>query len=582
MFRLLGTITLALAGASSSFHHGPETKPSKIDARETQHRAYESLGRSNGSWLGWGGNIFNNRLAAPDTTVNAINAATLEPRCRKEYAIGVSAAPLVVQGVAYFPTRGGLLVALDYRECEIIWQTNLTYIILAFKPVSADILGIARAMSRTTPVLKGNVLFLGTLANALVLAVDKWHGKLIDKIQISDHPVGIVTMSPTLWQSRIFVGTSSQEETAAAQIPGYLCCSFIGSMNALAFRRGRLELLWKQDMVPQGSNFSGAAIWGAQPPIDPGRNQVFAATGNVYSVPPTYEECQNRTSSSTSVSQNSTDPCAPPDLYQESVIAFDITTGHINWFRELSPLDAWNVACSTPVPINPGSCPPNPGPDADFGKSSPKVAATIPDCLIIAGMAPSFVPGSSHTPYGKDTLVVGQKNGNLYGLSAQSGELFWATATSPDGVEGGLIWGLAVDASAIYYTAVNSLRKPWQLKNGTIISNSAFGAASLASGEIMWDTTVPRNSTSLVMPSVANDVVLVGVSGEFTGIEVDTGPGTLIALDKRTGAIIKETGLISYFQSGIAIVEDRVLFGTGYPYSNNATGSFEVWQVTKS
>jgi hypothetical protein len=36
-----------------------------------------------------------------------------------------------------------------------------------------------------------------------------------------------------------------------------------------------------------------------------------------------------------------------------------------------------------------------PGPDADFG------------------MAPSFVPGSRSTPYGKDTLVVGQKNGNL-------------------------------------------------------------------------------------------------------------------------------------------------------------------------
>lgn len=192
-------------------------------------------------------------------------------------------------------------------------------------------------------------------------------------------------------------------------------------------------------------------------------------------------------------------------------------------------------------------------------------------------MAPSFVRGSSSTPSGQDIVVIGQKNGNLYALAAETGKVFWATATSPDGVQGGLIWGIAVDASNAYYTAVNSERITWKLKNGTEFSGAAFGAASLATGEIIWDTAVPRNGTSVVMPSVVNDVVLNGVGGPYAGRFNNVGPGSLVALDKHTGAIIKETVLETYFQGGIAIVQDYVLFGTSYQRLDN--GSFNVLKL---
>lgn len=72
-------------------------------------------------------------------------------------------------------------------------------------------------------------------------------------------------------------------------------------------------------------------------------------------------------------------------------------------------------------------------------------------------------------------------------------------------------------------------------------------------------------------PSVVNDVVLVGrVRAPFVG------PGDLIALDKRTGFIIKEWALDSYFQGGIAVVDDSVMFGTGY---GDVNGSFNVWKL---
>ncbi|KAL8705143.1 MAG: hypothetical protein Q9201_001746 [Fulgogasparrea decipioides] len=517
--------------------------------------------RGNGGWLGWGANIYNNRWAFSGAKVDASNIASLNPTCKIGYSVGVSAAPLVANGISYYPTWGGLFVALDYTKCQVLWQVNITDIVVRYKPVPKSILSAGiLPVSRTTPAIDGNVLYLGTSANALLLAVDKRNGKVIDTIQINDHPAAIVTMSPTVWRGSIFIGGSSLEEGAADAIPGYKCCSFIGNMRAITFVNSRFRLLWNQNMIPSGLNFSGAAIWGSQPSIDPTRNQVFVATGNVYSVPPSYTACQNSTTNQASAApDNATDPCAPPGLFQEAVLAFDTATGHINWVHTLSPLDAWNVACSSGPHINPGACPPNPGPDADFG------------------MAPSFVPGSEETPFNEDTIVVGQKNGNLYALSAEAGKNFWALATSPDGLEGGLIWGVAVDASAVYYTAVNTVRKPWQLQDGTSLSNSAFGAASLSTGEILWETPVPRNETTLVAPTVADDLVLTGSGGLSADVFGPRGLGSLIALNKRTGDIIRDSTLDQYFQGGIAVVDDYVMFGTGY--NGGANGTFNVWKL---
>lgn len=570
MPKLLSQSALLLLAILASINHGVLSNPdatahagSNVDVRSLSPY-------SNSDWLGWGANVYNNRWASTGAEIDASNVADLQPACKQDYPGGVSAAPLVVNGISYFPTWSGLFVALDYSSCTVLWQTNISAIVLDYKPLfnttddrtSAGILPV----SRTTPVIDGETLFLGTLTNALLLAIDKRDGRLIDSIQINDHPLAVVTMSPTVWRGIIFVGSASAEEAAAENVAGYVCCTFIGNMRGVAFEHRRFQLLWNQNMIPTGANFSGAAIWGSQPSIDPVRRQVFVATGNVYSVPESYTACQNHTGNRTSSSQVSPsgaiDPCAPRNLYQEAILAFDTTTGHINWVHQLSPLDAWNVACLGTSNRNPGACPPNPGPDADFG------------------MAPSFIPRSAQTPFHEDTIIVGQKNGNLYALSAADGRIFWTVATSPGGIIGGLMWGVAVDDSNVYYTAVNYNRQPWQFQDGTNLSNSAWGAASLSTGKILWETAVPRNGTTQVPPTVANDVVLTGTAG--LGQEVYAGPignGSLVVLDKRTGTIIRETMLDRFFQGGIAVVRQYVMFGTGYNAYPN--GTFHVWKLSK-
>jgi len=197
------------------------------------------------------------------------------------------------------------------------------------------------------------------------------------------------------------------------------------------------------------------------------------------------------------------------------------------------------------------------------------------------GMAPAFVLGSGATPEGKDIVVAGQKNGNLYAFSAQTGTVLWGRAVAPGGLEGGLSWGVAVDESAVYYTALNSNRVNFTLPNGDTISNSAFGAVNLRDGSTLWQKAAPRNTSTVVAPVVVNDVVLTGITGNWSDSSFfPIGPGSLLALNKRTGEILLEVPLDEYFRGNIATVHDYIMVGTGYGgLEAPVKGTFNVWKL---
>ena len=147
----------------------------------------------------------------------------------------------------------------------------------------------------TDDACSGNTLFIGTQANALLLAIDKRIGKLISEIQIDEQPYAIITQSPIIWQGKTFIGSSSLQDQAAATVPGFVCCTAIANMNAFTLEDDGFKLLWSQDMLPAGSGFTGASEWGSQPSIDHVRNKVFVGTGNLYTTPPQYDAWVNKT-----------------------------------------------------------------------------------------------------------------------------------------------------------------------------------------------------------------------------------------------------------------------------------------------
>jgi outer membrane protein assembly factor BamB len=320
-------------------------------------------------WSGWGANYYNNRWASGNTAVSSSSITSLAPYCKIPYPVGVSATPVVSGDIVFYPTWNGSFVALDYTTCQVLWQINVSDIISRYAPITELQRNYSKAVSRTSPQLDNEVLYLGTITHALIVAVNRFTGTTLGIIQINPHPLASVTMSPTLYNGILLVGASSTEEAADA-LPGYTCCSFVGNFLAMTFdsSNGKFEVLWNVSMIPEieaARGWSGAGVWGSQPSIDPSHGQVFIATGNTYSIPEVIVECQKATQNITVVAEGLVpDPCLPRDIWQEAVLAIDIKFGRVNWVFHLSPLDAFTVACESPT--NKASCPETPGLDVDL------------------------------------------------------------------------------------------------------------------------------------------------------------------------------------------------------------------------
>lgn len=192
------------------------------------------------------------------------------------------------------------------------------------------------------------------------------------------------------------------------------------------------------------------------------------------------------------------------------------------------------------------------------------------------GMAPTFVPAAlGDGTSGIDSVIIGQKNGFLYSFDAIKGDIQWHVITSPDSsTAGALSWGLAVDDSQIYFTAINFGQHTWTLQpSGPSINNSAFGAANLKTGALVWETPTPDNQLAYTPPGVVNDIVFVGKSGGSKTPQ----PGAVIALEKKTGKTLQTWPVDSVQRGGISTHGGFIMFGTGYHYSNPYhNGSFYV------
>jgi outer membrane protein assembly factor BamB len=513
--------------------HGPK----HISAADTGAPAQPP---NNDHWSGWGGNIYNNRWA-PNTEINSTTVGQVVQNCKFDYPLGVSATPVVLNNIVYYPTANGSFYALDYGTCKYVWQANVAAIIFDFAVPTPLQANNTIPASRTSPQIDGNVIYLATQTHALLIALDLATGNLLATIQVNLHPLAIVTMSPTFYNGMIFVGTSSDEESATLD-PTYPCCNFIGNFAAYTF-----DPVGKA--FKQGQGWSGVGVWGSQPSIDPVRNQVFIGTGNTYVYPIAYTHCVNETAA-----------CLPDDVWQESIIALDIPTGKVNWKRNISPLDGWVMVCGNagaPVSLSP-LCPGGPGPDSDFA------------------MAPTFVPAALGAgTSGNDTVVVGQKNGNVYSVNAVTGDFQWVVNVGASHVGSWLSWGIAVDDANIFFTAINYAAMTWTIQpSGASINNSAWGSLNLQTGATIWETPCPDYELAYSPPGIVNDLLFVGQSGS-SKVNIS---GAVLALSKTTGTILHTLPIDTVQDGGITVQGGFVMFGTGYQYRNPFEyGSFYVF-----
>jgi polyvinyl alcohol dehydrogenase (cytochrome) len=503
---------------------------------------------SAGDWPMGGQNYAGTRSNPDEKAIGAANVSHLITAWTVKTHGDVSATPAVVNGAVYFPDWGGYFTKINAKTGKVIWSY----------PVSKYD-GIASTVSRTSPAVYGNTVYIGDQNNnasplvggdgAHLMAINARTGALRWDTVVDDQYAAMITASPIVYQGVIYVGISSKEQGMTTQ-PNYPCCSLRGSLVALDARTGRV--LWRTYTIPPNGGkpggYSGGAIWGGTPVIDPRTRTVYVDTGNNYTLPASVTKCEKAGGSAAK--------CVSPDDRINSVIALDMNTGRIKWSVAAGFYDAWTTACLPPYSHK--NCPIDPGPDYDFGSGAQLFTITEPN--------------------GRKRLVVGagEKNGVYWLIDANTGQVIWKTVTGPGGLQGGIMWGTATDGKQIYIAQADDDHVKYKLINGKTIDYGSIAAVDAATGRVIWQIADPKGASDKGALTVANGVLYAGsMSGYMYAI--DTSTRKILWSDRGQGSSI----------AGPAVVGSYVYWGNGYARYGVGTGSttfyaFKIPEVSRS
>jgi polyvinyl alcohol dehydrogenase (cytochrome) len=472
------------------------------------------------------GQNWNNTASSDTRSIGTTNVGKLKPKWTFNTQGDVSARAAVVRGGVYFPDFAGYLYRLNADTGATVWSRNL-----ATDYGLAPAIGSTKIVSRTSPAIDGDTLFIGTqttASGAYLLAINTKDGSLRWKTQVDAHPLSIETSSPVVLNGVVYTGVAGLEEAVAAD-PQYHCCSFRGSVLAVDAKTG--AVLWKQYTVPPG--YSGAGVWGSSVVPDPARGQLYITTGNNYSTPigTDFTSCiGGRTLTDAVV----TDCLAADDLV-DSVAALDLKTGAVRWSHRMWSQDDWNVACLVGFQSGQGNCPDPQGPDFDFASG--------------ANLFTIQTSGGGR----RTILGAGQKSGVYSALDPDSGKLIWATSVGPGSALGGMEWGSATDGERLYVAIANLYRIPYDAG-----AAGSWSALDPVTGKILWQTPDPNGSLALGPVTVANGVVY---AASMAGSPQDQ---NMLALNARTGAVLWKFAAGGSVNAGATVVDDTIYWGSGY------------------
>jgi polyvinyl alcohol dehydrogenase (cytochrome) len=395
-------------------------------------------------WTSWGAGLANMRY---QNSKDGLRAADL-PKLSLRWAFAfpdssvLRSQPAVYRGRIFAGSQDGSVVALDAQTGCVHWTTT----------VQAEVRsGITVAEIEGKPAL-----FFGD-SSGYLYGLDAATGKQLWKLALDDHPAAKATSSPVFYQGKLFVGVSSLEEALSVS-PGYVCCTFRGSVSAIQAKDGKV--VWKTHMIegeakPQPKTKRGSAamgpsgigVWTA-PTLDPSHDVMYVTTGDNYSDPPT--------------------------PFSDAVVAIQISTGRILWSKQLTAGDAWNSSCYLPGQVN---CPDSDGPDFDFASSAALVTLAN----------------------GRRALLLGQKSGIAYAIDPdRRGEILWQARVGKGGTVGGIEWGGATDGRN-FYVASSDVAFDVALKPGSndrqyeLNPNEGGGmfAFRADNGQRLWQTPPP-------------------------------------------------------------------------------------------
>ena len=484
------------------------------------------------SLAAWGFDNRNHRFVDGETAgIDRDNVAGLQLKWAFDFpgATRTRSQPTIYGDVIYVGSQHGIIYAIDLDTGCVHWSFE----------ADAE---VRSAISIAAPAEdKPLTLYFGDVAGN-IYSIGGMDGALRWRTHLNDHPNATITGSPRLYDGRLFVPMSSREWATAAD-PNYACCTFRGGIAAFDTADGKL--LWKSYSIPEEPvdtgkrnpldvpivGPSGAPIWNS-PTVDERRGLLYVGTGESYT--------------------------SPAHGNSDAVLAFEIDTGKLVWSKQLTAHDAWNMSCFIGSSYN---CPEENGPDMDIG--APPVLISLDS--------------------GKDILVVGQKNGFVYGMDPDAkGAIIWERKVGLGGYAGGIHWGLATDGTTVYAPNADTDfigRYDAERFPGVF-------ALDAATGKQLWYTRAEEDCREEEKP--ACDAGVSAAATAVPGLVFAGGfDGQLRAYDSASGKVLwtyqtnrKFTSLAGREASGGSIESDgpvvyrgNVLVNSGYLFGSRVPGN---------
>ena len=188
------------------------------------------------------------------------------------------------------------------------------------------------------------------------------------------------------------------------------------------------------------------------------------------------------------------------------------------------------------------------------------VALVLPRCLVSDDWDFASGPNLMSIPAqgGGSEMVVGagQKSGIYWEFDAATGKELWSQQVGPGTSLGGVVWGTAYDGTRIYAHESDSSGQAYTLADGEAVAGGSWGALNPATGEWDWQTATPAGAAAMGPTTVANGVM-------YAGSMAPSGDN-MFALNAATGKILWQYASGGSVNSGPAIVDGTVYWGSGY------------------
>ena len=493
------------AGAASTSPHTVVTNDMLLQAAQS------------GDWLMYGHNYSNNRFS-PLATINTTNVRSLVPRMVFQTGTpqlgSLETTPIVVGGVMYFTTPAtpnNEVIAVDLRTQKTLWR---------YTHKNAGVSTACCGPNNRGVAIAGGSLFLGTLDGQLV-ALDQATGKEKWAVQTGDPAEGYTqTMAPLVVDDKVIIGTSGAE---------YGIRGFVRAYNA-----GTGALMWTWYTIPSPQDGGWWGRWSRTTPEGDNLNRNIVKEkadsakyadawmhggGSMWMTPAYDAETKTLFVSIGNPSPDLDGAIRPGDnLWTESIVAVDATTGKFKWGYQEVPHDVW-----------------------DLDATSPPVIATVG---------------------GKKVVVEAGKTGWVYVLDAATGKLVRRSeafvpqenmfAQPSDsgtrmlpGANGGQEWSPIAIHPTLNYAYTAGLHQPMHYKThyapwerGRLWLGSAFVAIP---GEAQWgNVTAIDLATGKKVWQVKTDQPMMGGATATAGGLVFTGEGNgwFKAYDAKTGTVL--------------------------------------------